>query len=90
MIHCKVGDVLIRNLAGIEMPVKVTALTDKLIICGGNETEHIGYWFDRATGAEVDEDLHWGPPPMHTGSYIDVGQKVERVSDEEAMRRSGG
>lgn len=87
MIDCKVGDWLVRNLGGIPLSVRVTALTDKLIICGGDEKEHVGWWFDRATGAEIDEDLGWGPPPAATGSFIDVGQPRHQVSDEKAMKQ---
>lgn len=71
-----VGDTVIRYLAGeIRMPLKVTVVTDILIICGGTEIEHIGWWFDRRCGAEVDEDLGWGPPPKHTGSFILVDER---------------
>lgn len=78
MIECKVavGDWVVRNLAGILMPLKVTAVTDKLVICGddkvpgGDETDHVGWWFDIETGAEVDEELGWGPPPLMTGSFL--------------------
>ena len=28
------------------------------------------YKFDRITGAEVDEELGWGAPPLMTGSFI--------------------
>lgn len=60
----KVGDTVIRTVAGtMEMPLKVTELTDDIIVCGS--------WnFDRATGAEIDDDLNWGPPPKHTGSFL--------------------
>lgn len=43
------------------MGLKVTAIDDKLIHCGD-------WTFDLATGAEVDEDLGWGPDG--TGSYL--------------------
>lgn len=76
--HVKVGDRITRMLAGIPMHVIVTRVTDKLIICGsadgivkgGDENDHEGWWFDRVTGAEIDEDLNWGPPPKHTGSFL--------------------
>jgi hypothetical protein len=61
-----VGDMVTRLLAGsVEMELRVTALTEDRIICGGWE-------FDRATGAEIDEDLGWGPPPKMTGSFIKI------------------
>jgi hypothetical protein len=71
-----IGDVVQRNLCGLIMELKVTDLTDDLIICGGTKESHGGWWFDRHTGAEVDEELGWGPPPKMTGSYIvtHVGQ----------------
>jgi hypothetical protein len=65
-----VGDVVVRNLGGVLMELKVTDLTDELIICGGTKDEHVGWRFGKKTGAEVDEDLGWGPPPKYTGSYI--------------------
>lgn len=59
------GDYVTRMLAGtIPMELHVIEVTNDLIICAG------GWKFDRKTGAEVDEDLNWGPPPKHTGSYI--------------------
>jgi hypothetical protein len=67
----KVGQPVVRMLAGVvPMPLKVTAVTDKRIICGAWE-------FDRATGAEIDEELGWGPPPLATGSFIKKGEGDE-------------
>jgi len=60
----KVGDVVIRYLAGtIRMPLKVTAITKDRIVCELWE-------FDPITGAEIDDDLSWGPSPKMTGSFI--------------------
>ena len=60
----KVGSEVVRLLGGeISMPLKVTALTDAQIVCGA-------WTFDRKTGAEIDEELEWGPPPLATGSYL--------------------
>lgn len=56
-----VGHFAIRNMAGIEMKLRITEVSDTLITCGG-------WTFDRATGAEVDEELGWGP--QGTGSYL--------------------
>lgn len=62
--NIKVGDFVIRMLAGtIPMSLKVTELTDQIITCGD-------WTFDRVTGAEIDEDLDWGPPPKMTGSFL--------------------
>lgn len=62
--HVQPGDVVTRWLAGqLPMPLKVTRVTADRIVCG--------YWqFDRDTGAEIDEDFDWGPPPKHTGSFL--------------------
>lgn len=61
----KVGDFVLRWLAGIPTPMrlKVVSVTANLIICYG------GWEFDRKTGAEIDEDLGWGPD-VATGSFI--------------------
>jgi hypothetical protein len=66
MDEIKVGDTITRWLGGtIEMQLRVSAITEDRIVCGGWE-------FDKATGAEIDEDLGWGPPPKMTGSFIKV------------------
>lgn len=63
--NLKVGDVVTRMLAGtIPVRLSVSAITDRIITCSTWE-------FDRATGAEIDEELGWGPPPLMTGSYLD-------------------
>jgi len=60
-----VGDFVLRWFGGLPkpMPLKVTQLTADRIICGAWE-------FDRQTGAEIDEDLGWGPDRI-TGSFIE-------------------
>lgn len=60
----KVGDTVIRMLAGtIPQTMRITALTETKVTCA--------LWdFDRATGAEIDEDLDFGPPPKMTGSFL--------------------
>lgn len=61
----KVGDKVIRMLAGtIPMLLPVAKLQPDLITCTG------GWTFDPATGAEIDEDLKWGAPPLRTGSFL--------------------
>ncbi len=66
----KPGDTVTRWLAGtIPMDLRVQSVTDDIIDCG--------WTFDRKTGAEVDEDLGWGPPPKMTGSYIVVKEEGE-------------
>ena len=42
MINAKVGDTVVRNLCGTRMELIVTAVTDKLIICGGDEKDRGG------------------------------------------------
>lgn len=58
----KIGDIVTRNVCGMKMPLRVTDITDTKIVCGPWE-------FCRATGAEIDEDLNWGP--LGSGSYIE-------------------
>ena len=67
MIDTKVGNKVTRMLAGtIPMILVVTEVTDDKIVCG--------WWeFDKVTGAEIDEDLDWGPPPKLTGSFLKMG-----------------
>jgi len=45
------------------MELLVTDETETSWFCGPWE-------FDKATGAEIDEDCGWGPPPKHTGSFL--------------------
>lgn len=59
-----VGMVVTRWVAGqIPMHFRITKVTANVIFCGA-------WKFDRKTGAEIDEDLDWGPPPKKTGSFI--------------------
>jgi hypothetical protein len=62
--NIKPGGEVIRVLGGyVFAKLHVTLVTSTLILCGP-------WTFDRATGAEIDELLNWGPPPKATGSYI--------------------
>lgn len=63
MFKPEVGDVVTRILAGIPMKLRVSEVTPELISCGP-------WTFDPLTGAEIDEELGWGPPPLATGSYL--------------------
>lgn len=66
MIAVSVGDTVTRLLAGvIPMRLRVTRVSDGVIQCGA-------WTFDQETGAEIDEDLNWGPPPLETGSRLEV------------------
>ncbi len=59
-----VGKVVTRWLAGsAPMDFTITEVTDDRIICGD-------WTFDRTTGAEIDDYLGWGPPPLMTGSFL--------------------
>jgi hypothetical protein len=67
------GEFVTRWLAWtIPMSVRVTKITDNFIICGGDETDHTGYWFDRKHGLEIDEEIGWGSKFRFSGSYIDL------------------
>ncbi len=64
----KVGDIVTRWIGGeIPMPMRVDKIVGSVIECGA-------WTFDLATGAEIDEDLGWGAPPLMTGSYIVAGE----------------
>jgi hypothetical protein len=67
----KVGLIAIRNMCGIKMKLRITEVTESKFFCGG-------WVFDRKTGAEIDEELGWGPYPQMTGSYIE-GFEEEKV-----------
>lgn len=60
----QIGDEAIRNFAGILQGWRVTCVDGDLITIG------MGWTFDKETGWEVDEDLHWGPKYGRTGSFL--------------------
>ena len=68
----KPGDKVYRWLPGCSapMPMTVKSITANRIVCVG------GWEFDRATGAEVDEELGWGPGGI-TGSYIEPNDEKD-------------
>ena len=73
----KPGDKIVRMLAGtIPMELIVTEVTETEILCGARDE---GYLFDRKTGAEIDEEIGWGPPPKITGSYLRVKVPLSEV-----------
>lgn len=74
MRHAKPGDHVLRQFpgerdfeSGIQMKLVVTDIDDELIYCGPKGS---GWTFDRATGAEVDHDLRWGPMYGITGTFL--------------------
>jgi hypothetical protein len=63
----KPGDVVIRLIAGsIPMKLIVSDVDERFIYCGGPA----GWKFDRNNGAEVVEEIGWGPESGITGSYL--------------------
>ena len=77
--NLQVGDVVVRMLAGtLPMKLQVSDITDQLIICSA-------WQFDKVTGAEIDEELGWGPPPLMTGSYIDPPQAEHGVQRQQTV-----
>lgn len=72
----KVGDMVTRWLAGtIPDDLEVISIANGRIVCAkpGQAWSYQpgeGWTFDMISGAEIDEELGWGPPPRHTGSYI--------------------
>jgi len=75
----KVGDKVIRSIGqdpkSIKMTMIVKSKTDKVIVCNAIQSNgsefHGGWTFDLKTGAEEDEDLHWGVKYGATGSFIE-------------------
>lgn len=59
----KAGDKVTRIIGGYHMELRVTKVTDDLIVCGPWE-------FDRETGMEIDETMEWGPKWGATGSRL--------------------
>lgn len=77
--HLKVGDPFIRLLAGsIPMEMIVTKIENESLFARAKNlsyessscNDEADWQFDRKTGVEIDEDLHWGPKYGVTGSFI--------------------
>jgi hypothetical protein len=76
--HLKAGSTITRLLAGtIPMPMRVLRVDARLIYCTPKEMSlkaavrrNLIWTFDRETGAEVDDDLRWGPAYGITGSFL--------------------
>ena len=72
-VNLKAGDLVTRMMGGeIPFAFKVIRVTDTEIHCIPEGYKNFpDYWrFDKETGAEIDDDLNWGPPPKVTGSFI--------------------
>ncbi len=68
LLAIRPGDRVRRMLGGaIPIDLIVTDVTEDLILCG---EAGIGWSCDRVTGAEVDEEIAWGPRFGKTGSYL--------------------
>jgi len=66
--NIKPGDTVCRMLGGtVPMDLLVSEVTDTEILCGPPDG---GWMFCRKTGAEIDPELGWGAPPLHTGSFL--------------------
>jgi len=64
------GDTVLRLIGGeVPMHLLVDAVSEDQIHCGP-------WAFCRKTGAEIDEELGWGPAYGHTGSFL-VEEKTE-------------
>lgn len=74
----KVGDKLIRLLGGqIPMPVIVGEVNEDTFKVGsedGTVPWQDGWTFCKKTGAEIDDDLNWGPKYGKTGSFIKLNE----------------
>lgn len=71
----KVGDKIGRQM-GSDGPIMWLTVTEV-----DETTIHCNLWqFDRATGAEIDHDLQWGPQYGRTGSYIARVQQMDVVA----------
>lgn len=66
------GDRVTRILGGSPMELTVTSVEGGVITCGP-------WTFDQKTGAEIDDEIGWGPPPRATGSYL----RPHRLADLE-------
>jgi len=79
----EVGDTIIRRFIDDDkdsptVSLAVTAVEDDRVVCGS-------WTFDMKTGAEIDEQLGWGPHPQytHTGS---VAQWDTQTADRNALQ----
>lgn len=72
----KVGHWVTRVMGRLPlMRLRVTAVGGGVVVCSG-------WTFDATTGAEIDEDLKWGPKYGVTGSHI-IAERVNRDPERE-------
>lgn len=73
MLDVSINEILIRKLGGVlDMEMRVVKIEDGVIHCTAVDepTQDITWEFDQVTGAEIDEDLRWGPKYGVTGSFL--------------------
>lgn len=63
-----VGDTVVRVIAGLKVSLRVSAVSEGLIYCGG-------WAFERDSGVEYDPELCWGTKYGVSGSYIEVSHE---------------
>ena len=74
--HLKVGDRVDRyHGSGFFMEMQVVEVKDTLLVCAAMLPDNRGlvkgdWTFDRNSGVEEDEDLHWGVKYGATGTYL--------------------
>lgn len=79
--YLKPGDDVTRMLAGlIAMPLTVSKVTDKTIVC-----QPFGYVFDIKTGAEIDIELGWGI--NGTGSYLKKKESDHATNNRDSKKQ---
>lgn len=66
-----VGDTVTRNMCGVKMPLKISEITDELIICGP-------WSFSKKTGAEIDEELGWNE--TRSGGSISLPTELAQLN----------
>lgn len=88
--HLKPGDLTTRILGGMPMKMRVVRVSADRIYCTPDEVrvkvalrQGLVWEFDRITGAEIDDALHWGPAYGITGSFLvcDEGTNPNVVED---------
>jgi hypothetical protein len=83
--HLKVGDRVDRyHGSGFFMEMEVVEIRGNLLVCaavhkdkdGKDDGLFKGRWtFDRNSGVEEDDDLHWGIKYGATGTYLKLKEK---------------